>query len=366
MTTKTKTLLTTDAPVRGVEYDKARPETREPWLNQRRGGLTATEVRDWGNPTKRRKIINAKVTGEFEDLSHILAVNHGNLREPVIADWVMRKFGITPCDYVYSRFGEPRHLASPDGVTLDPFTGDLVVGVPDAVLSEIKASKHDLTPGEMDASNVLITIEHGSHFDRSDYYIQMQWQMYVMNAVRTLFVWEQHDGTVDPETGTYRPIGVPKWAWVLRDRALIERLVNERAPKALAEIDAARAAVGGAIPPASDADTEVAQLTADLLKARDAEAAAKKAKEKAWAALQEIFLAKEEGAEYPADASVDLGFAQITVNTNTKPAMKFNADGARRRAPKLIAQYEALVKRYTKPVDETKTTFTVTAKKEEK
>lgn len=368
MSTKTKTYLTHDLPIQGVPDGKAAadPAVREAWLNQRRGGFTATEARDWHDPSKRRKIVEEKVVGLGEDLSHIPAVNHGNLREPIIAEWIKGKFGIEPCDNVYSRHDNVRHLASPDGITLDPFTGQLIVGTEDAVLAEIKTSKHDMTPGAVDSAGYLLEIINGTHFDRANYYTQMQWQMYVMNATRTLFVYEQRDEVIDPETGTFTPIGPPQWCWIMRDEKLIKRLVEEVATAALTEIDNARASAVGAMPPATDVDPRIAELTADLLKARDAEAIAKAAKDKAWKELQEIYLAVPEDAEHPEDVSIDLGFGRITVNTVTKPVMKFNEEGARKRAPKLMAQHEALVKRYTKPVDQTKTTLTITAKKGEK
>lgn len=366
MTTKTSTLSHVH-PIVGVPDGKSStdPSVRERWLEQRRGGLTATEVRDWHDPSKRRKIIDEKVNAVGEDLSHIPAVNHGNLREPIIADWVKGKFGIEPCDNVYSHGENPRHLASPDGITLDPFSGELVVGTEEAVLCEIKTSKHDLTPGTLDAARYLVEVASGSAFDRANYYTQMQWQMYVMNATRTLFVYEQRNDEIDPETGTFTPLGPPQWAWVMRDEKLIQRLLDT-AEGALKAIDEARAAATGAMPPTSDADPRIAQLTADLFKARDAEAIAKAAKEKAWKELQAIYLAVPEGADHAEDVSLDLGFGRITVNTVTKPVLKFNEEGARRRAPKLMAQYEALVKRYTKPEDVTKTTLTITPNKEQK
>lgn len=357
--------MNTEAPIRGAEYDKNRPETREAWLDQRRGGITATEIRDWHDPSKRRKIIGEKVNGDYSDIGHVAAVRHGELREPVIAEWVHGKFGIAPCDYVYSRAGEPRHLASPDGISLDPFTGELLVGNIDAALSEIKCSKNDLNPGKIDDLNILIEIEPGSYFDKTNYYTQMQWQMYVMNASRTLFVWEQRDETIDPETGTFTPLGVPKWAWIMRDDALIEKLVEQVAPKALAEIDAQRAAIASGMPPVSDADPEIAALVAELLQARTAEATAKSAKEIAWAKLQEKYLTVAEGAEHPEDVSLDLGFAQITVNTTTKAKMVTDVEAAGKRAPGIVQKYNDLMKRFTKPVDTTSTSFTVTAKKEQ-
>ena len=345
----------------------ARPETREAWMNQRIGGITATEVRDWPAPAKRRQIIEQKVTRVSEDLSHIPAVNHGNLREPVIGEWMRRRFGIQPCDHVFSRADNVRHLASPDGISVDPITNELIVASTDAVLAEIKTSKHDLTPGTMDALRVLLEITAGSAFDRAGYYVQMQWQMYVMNANMTLFIYERRSETMDEATGTFEVLGIPEFCWIPRDDALIAKLVERADGEMLPTIDAARAAVDSGIPPVSptDVSAEIRQLTADLLQARTAEATAKKAKEQAWEKLQAIYMAIPEGAETPEDQDIDLGFARITVNTTTKPKMVYNKEAAEKRAPGNIEKYNALVKRNTKPVDQTNTTFTITAKKVE-
>lgn len=361
--------LTHLAPIRGVSYDKTKPETRQPWLDQRRGGITATEIRDWGTASKRRGILEFKVTGQMEDLSGNAYVNHGNLREPMIAEWIEGKFGIAPCDAVYSHAQNPRHLASPDGISLDLLTRELIVGTEDAVLSEIKTSKHNLHPGKLDAARVLVQVEPGSQFDRSNYYTQMQWQMYVMNATRTLFVWEQHNGKVDSDTQTFTPIGVPEYAWIPRDQALIDVLVNELAPKALAEIDAARTSLlVDELPPVSDLPAEDVMQVAALLKARDAESAAGASKKLAWDVLTEKYL-----GEGKPDMKVDLGFANFTVSTSTPPTktvteMEFDEAAARRRAPALMKKYDELVAKYTKPVEKVipgkpVQKLTVTAKK---
>lgn len=352
MTTSTLTLV---PPVRGVPYDKNRPETRGPWLEQRRGGITATEIRDWGNGAKRREIITNKVTGVFEDLSHLPYVNHGNLREPVIAGWIKENFGIDPCDYVYSHGANPRLLASPDGVTLDPFTGALVIGHA-AALSEIKTSKYDLTPGTLDEHRMLIDIAVGSKFDLSNYYLQMQWQMFVMQAGMTLFVWEQHNDIVDPATGTFTPKGVPQYAWIPRKEAVIQRLVNERAPQALAAIDAARGNQG--IPPVADVPAEDAIHVTDVLDARDAEAVQTKKKKTAWDSLSAKYLADDS----PDVDKLDAGDGWITVSTsggNPREETYVDYEAMERRAPAAVAKYRELEKKYTK----TRTVATATTRK---
>jgi hypothetical protein len=353
----TTSSLTDAVPRRGAEYDKERPETRVAWLDQRRGGITATEIRDWGNGSKRRDIITAKVTNEFTDLSHIPAVAHGNYREPIIAQWVEENFGIAPCNYVFSHHDNPRHLASPDGVSLDPFVGALVVGSSDAALAEIKTSIHDLTPGSLDGARVLIRVEPGSAFDRANYYSQVQWQMYVMNAVTTLFVYERHTGVTDPETGYFTPAGLPEWCWIPRDQALIDTLV-EQAERALEEIDAARLAnTVGELPPASDLPTEEALLVAQLLAARDAEAVAAASKKQAWDALQALYL-----AEGKPDVSIDGGFARVTVSTTFGTRKVVNEEGMRAKAPAVVAKYEALRERYTSNEPTTSRKLTITPK----
>lgn len=351
-------MLTLERPIQGPSYNKADPATRQPWLDFRRPGITATQIRDWGTASKRRKIIEEKVTGAFEDLSHLPYVNHGNIREPAIAAWIQGRFGIEPCEATFAHAENSRHLASPDGISHDPLTGELVVGIRDAVLAEIKTSKYDLMPGSLDEDRVLIEVEPGSKFDGSNYYTQMQWQMYVMNADRTLFVWEQHDDKVDPESGTFTPIGPPQYVWVPRNQDLIDVLVEKVAPKALAEIDRALALASDELPPVSDFPTEHAVWVQDVLKARDAAAAAEVSREKAWDNLSAIYLDPEAG-----DCKHDLGFATLTVSTSTSKAAVFtesyvDVEGMNAREKAQYERARALIEKHTKTRTKPKPTTT--------
>lgn len=328
-------------PIKGAENDRSNPEARRAWLEQRRGGFTATDARDWGQGSKRRAIITEKVTGVWDDTSNRY-YDHGIRREPVLAEWIEQRFGITPCNNVYARADEPRHLASPDGVSLDPFTGALLVGSVDAALAEIKTSTVDLTPGPVDATHTLIRLSWGSDFEKSGYYTQIQWQMYVMNAVTTLFVWERHESRLDAETGDFVPTGPPEWCWIPRDQEFIDRLVNDLAPRALAEIDAARLANSGDLPPASNLPSDEAMLVADLLRARDAEAVAAAAKKQAWDALKALYV----GQGKP-DFTVDAGIAQVTVSTTHSVKRVTDEEAMRKKAPALVERYEALRERFT-------------------
>jgi hypothetical protein len=348
--------LSLDRPIQGPSYDKNRPETRQPWLDFRRPGITATMIRDWGNGSRRRKIIEEKVTGSFEDLSHVPAVNHGNIREPAIQAWVEAQgWGITACDNVFAHPWNPRHLASPDGVTLDPYSGQLETGE-EARLLEVKTSRHDLNPGTLDSTRMLVAIQPGSEFDKSNYYTQMNWQMYVMNAAMTLFVWEQRADEVDPETGQFPPLGPPQWCWVPRDQALIDILVSEVAPRALEEIDAAVLAHSlGELPPVSDLPVEDAVLVSQYLTALDNEKIAAAAKAQAWTALQERYASQDSP-----DTSIDAGFARVTVTTVRSVKRVVDEDGMRAQARTTVERYEKLRERFTtqEPVEGKKLTIT--------
>jgi hypothetical protein len=349
------TTITSAAPMMGPAYDKTQPETRQPWLDFRRGGITATEVRDWRQGGKRRQIIAHKVTGDDQDISFVAAVRHGNLREPVIGEWVREEFGLTPVNHVFAHADNPRYIASPDGVTLDPFSTELVVGTADAAVLEVKTDSADLTPGPVDAHRVLLHVTPGSKFDKMGYYAQVQWEMFVMNAAQCLFVWEQHDGVVDPETSTYSPIGVPQYAWIPRDQAVIDTLVVI-ADDALAAIDAARlAATGEFLPEASDLPAEHAVLVADYLAALDAEKVQAAAKTAIWKTLQGAYLGKP-------DVSIDAGFATLSTSTTSKPVRTFDEAAARLAHPDVFAAYDQVVADFTSTSYEDKQTLTVRRK----
>lgn len=335
--------LSHTVPIRGAENDRSQPEKRAEWLEQRRGGLTATDVRDWPQGSKRRAIITEKVTGVWDGSSNRY-YDHGIHREPIIMEWVAHEFyDLTPCNNVYSHGDNPRHLASPDGISVDPFTGALIVGTEDAALVEVKTSTEDLKPGPVDDAGYLVRVERGTAFDKTNYYDQMQWQMYVMNATVTLFVWEVHTGKVDPDTGHFNPDGPPQWCWIPRDQERIDYLVDELAPRALAEIDAARLALHD-LPPASDLPPEEAMLVAQLLAARDAEAVAVAARTQAWDKLKAYYT-----GEGKPDLSIDAGFAQVTVSTSHSRKFRVDEDGMRRLAKDraLIERYEALRAKHT-------------------
>ena len=345
-------MITAEMPVRGALYDKNRPETREAWMAQRRGGLTATDIRDWVVPSHRRRIMTEKVTGdEGRDGSFRIAggpytlddyAHHGSVREDSIAEWVEATFAIQPSKHVYAHPSNDRWLATPDGMYVEPFSAGYAPGTVDAVISEIKTHGVSLQPGPLDANRVLRFVEPQSAFAKERYYRQVQWQMLVMNARRTLFVWEVRSKERDHEAGIWIPEGAPEWCWIERDDEFIARLVEE-AEDALAQIDAAViASTLGELPPASDVPAEHAMLIAEYLRALDAEKVAAAQKVKAWDALKAIYLADD-----VPDDSIDAGFARLTTSTSQGTKKVIDKEGMERKAPTLTKRYRDLEARFT-------------------
>jgi len=332
----TPSLLTTDAPI-----PLAKSRTPE-WYAARRGGITGTEVRDWPEPSKARKITNGKVTGE-DDMRDNRHFAHGRAREPFIQEWAVSTFGVIPEDRLHAAPDNPRHLATPDGY-LAAFSSESYQAGPNGVIVEIKTSSKDMTPGELDADRYLVAINPQSHFAKMKYIRQIMWEMRVMNAAECLFIWEPFDNTrTDPENGLFVVTGPPQYCFIRRDDALIAKLIEE-ADAALEVIDRARAASAGGLPPVNDLPTDEAMLLVDLFAARAAVSAAEAARDKAWTALTDFYESQANGQDF----AEDKGMAQVTRSTPvSKPGKKFDRDLAAKRAPKALAQHDAFIERYT-------------------
>lgn len=317
---------------------------REIWLEARRQGVTATEVSKLrvGSSIDERKILIEKITGESVDLSGNKYIDRGNEREPVIAAWVDARFDIAPNSMLFS--GEnARHLATPDGVdSAWPFSKST---------AEIKTSKFDLTEGLRIVDNVLVfeTRLTQTRLWTSGYFAQVQWQMHVMGGDRVLFVSEQHDDNW-PNPASLR--AEPDRFWIERAQGEIDILV-ELADALLMKLDASR---DSGLAPVGDMPSEIAQLTAELLSARDAEAVAKARKDVVWKKMQEALLAGEDVKFENVDASV-------TVSTTTTDKRVIDLDAAKLRAPGIVAKYEALIERFTIMKTVSAKRLTVTAKK---
>lgn len=164
---------------------------RVAWLRARSQGITATDVARLTSLTALSAVAYDKVNGS--GFTGNAFTEHGKAREPVIARWVQSEHGIRPSTALFHAAGEKRHLATPDGVSLNA-AGTLL-------LAEIKTT-----------NKAWRTIPRG-------YLRQVWWQQYVLGAERTLVVWEEHRDfvPVHPE---------PACRWVDRDENEITRLVS--------------------------------------------------------------------------------------------------------------------------------------------
>jgi hypothetical protein len=287
-----------------------------------------------GSPAQRREILGYKLGKVEPELSSNKYIERGNIREPVIAQYILDNFDIEPSDTVYHHGEFDTHLATPDGLSS---MFDM-----DRITSEIKTSKHNLDPDLP-----------GGHFATTGYYDQVQWQMHVMGGDRCLFVWEQHDDNwPNPE-----PVSAPQFKWISRDQARIDQLVDI-AEEALAEV-ATQRAKGGEQAEVARMDSRLEELTSTILEARAEEGAAKKKREAAW--KEAISLVELQGIEL-----AESDTAKLSYTTTTKPVDTPDMEAMLKRAPKLVEQYNNLVTRCMKRETKTITTFTVNALKKDK
>ncbi|WP_322411505.1 YqaJ viral recombinase family protein [Microbacterium invictum] len=164
---------------------------RVAWVRARSRGITATDVAALTSERVIPRAADAKLMGS--NFSGNAYTAHGRVREPEIAAWVAATHGIRPSSALFHAEVEKRHLATPDGIAVDP-SGRVV-------LAEIKTTK-----------------KAWRSIPRT-YLRQVWWQQHVLGAERTLVVWEEHDGFV--------PVGdEPRCAWVDRDEVEIGRLVR--------------------------------------------------------------------------------------------------------------------------------------------
>ncbi len=163
---------------------------RVAWIRARSRGVTATDAAKLASDASVEQVVRDKVLGT--GFTGNAFTDHGRAREPEIAKWVAREHGIVSSQDLFHASGQPRHLATPDGVA--ELGGTLV-------LSEIKTTR-----------SAWRSIPRA-------YLRQVWWQQYVLGAERTLVIWEQH---VD-----FVPISaVPQCQWVERDENQIAMLVG--------------------------------------------------------------------------------------------------------------------------------------------
>lgn len=164
---------------------------RVAWIRARSRGITATDVAALTSANAIPRAADAKLMGSGFTGNAYTA--HGRRREPEIAAWVAATHGIQPSSALFHAVVEKRHLATPDGVTVD--------AAGRVVLAEIKT-----------------TNKTWRSIPRT-YLRQVWWQQHVLGAERTLVAWELHDGFVPVDDE-------PRCEWVDRDEREIAKLVS--------------------------------------------------------------------------------------------------------------------------------------------
>ncbi|WP_460573540.1 YqaJ viral recombinase family protein [Humibacter soli] len=168
----------------------AHSSDRVAWLRARSRGITATDVAKLSTPASIMAAARQKVHGT--GFTGNVYTEHGKAREPKIAAWMTREYGIDPSDALFHAARDLRHLATPDGLALRP-------------------------DGRLELAEIKTTNKPWRSIPRH-YLRQVWWQQYVLGAERTLFVWERHDGFV--------PVGDPECRWIDRDENEIASLLS--------------------------------------------------------------------------------------------------------------------------------------------
>lgn len=155
-------------------------ESEAQWLEARKKYVTATEVAQLvrrGEAYWRELREIKSGVREVKDLSHIPEIRHGREREPLIVPYVQSlEAGMEHNEDLVVRLG--RYAATPDLI------GDGIVG-------EIKTVKYTR----------LAKLQASGDWPTSQYYDQVQWQLFVTGAIACVFAWEPYedwDGTLVP------------------------------------------------------------------------------------------------------------------------------------------------------------------------
>lgn len=172
---------------RFTEYDR--------WLAARASGVTATAVAMAAVPSSFEEAVNPPLV-EPNDF-----MKFGTDSEAELMRHAHRKHGILPSDWVI-RGNNPRHLATPDGLSLDH-----------RFIAECKTTGDGWDGAEKNQKKLPIK-----------YRRQVQFQLYVTDAERCLFVWNLR--AKDENGGFYLGWVEPKTVWIDRDEEMIADLVK--------------------------------------------------------------------------------------------------------------------------------------------
>ncbi|MDN3311108.1 YqaJ viral recombinase family protein [Microbacterium oryzae] len=164
---------------------------RVAWLRARSQGITATDIATITSERVIPRAAEQKLRGS--SFGGNAYTDHGRRREPEIAAWVAATHGIQPSSALFHATVERRHLATPDGITVD-------------------------TSGRVLLAEIKTTNKTWRSIPRT-YLRQVWWQQHVLGAERTLFAWEEHRD--------FQPLhDEPKSVWIDRDDVEIGKLVK--------------------------------------------------------------------------------------------------------------------------------------------
>ncbi|MEV8023353.1 YqaJ viral recombinase family protein [Microbacterium sp. NPDC080220] len=302
----------------------ASDKDRELWLAERRGGVTATEIRDlYLRAITVQDLVDLKLGRKVDTFSGNRYTDWGNAREPIIAAELAGE-GFVAESRVIHAVSNSRYLASPDGIRLS-FDEEIEI-------AEIKTAAYDLPPGS-------------PRLAKKGYVAQMQWVMFVLGGVRGRLAVEER---IELPDGSFEP-GTLHRHWIERDDALIGELV-EIADGFLTELDRQRDGDG----PVIDEDVDTNAL--NYLRGLAAEKEGKALKETAYRALVAAGVSQESPLARvtftPGTASHE--FEDIVVDFEeaaaAHPKETAALERAKARVQKLQAEWDALAATHTKTV----------------
>ena len=166
--------------------------SEDAWLEARRQGVTATQVAKAATPAGFEQVVREyRSEAIIEDTPYM---RFGREWEGPIAMTLKNKHAIMPNDWVIRSDNNPRHMATPDGLSMDHQT-----------ISEIKTTGTEWK-----------TIP-------AQYIRQVQWQLYVTGANLCVFAYmlrDEFDGVLIPAWFE------PEIRLIQRDEDMIEKLVE--------------------------------------------------------------------------------------------------------------------------------------------
>ena len=169
----------------------------EGWLEARRHGVSATAVAAAATPSGFRDVVST--WGQSIDDNPMMAF--GREAEPELMRHAHREYGILASDWLIA--GEnPRHLATPDGLSLDH-----------TEIAECKTTGDGWDGAETNPKKLPIR-----------YRRQVQYQLMVTGAERCLFLWQLR--VPDDHGWFYMPWLQPKTVWIDRDPDMIRDLTE--------------------------------------------------------------------------------------------------------------------------------------------